>query len=69
MTNSFLRHVDGMAPDMPHDPLPCVRSKFYLEGGGGGRKRKVLEVRWSAGEHFHINLSGRCRFSGYRFSA
>ena len=26
-------------------------------GGGGG------------GEHFHINLYGKCRFSGYDFSA
>ena len=32
----FLRRVDGMAPDMPHDPLPCVRSKCY--GGGGAEK-------------------------------
>ena len=60
MTN-FLRRVDGMAPDMPHDPLPRVRSKFYWG---------VLEMGWSsAGGHIHINLFGMCRFSGYRFSA
>ena len=38
MTNFFLRRVDGMAPDMPHDPLPCIRSKFYGWGGGGGER-------------------------------
>ena len=41
----FLRRVDGMAPDMPHDPFPCVRSKFYAGRG----QRKVLDVGWSAG--------------------
>ena len=32
----FLCCVDGMAPDMPHDPLPCVQSKFYLGGAVKG---------------------------------
>ena len=29
----FLPRVDGMAPDMPHNPLPAVQSKFFFGGG------------------------------------
>ena len=32
-----------MAPDMPHDPLPCVRSKFYGGGGGGEGSERCLK--------------------------
>ena len=66
MTNFFLCRIDGMAPDMPRDPLPCVRSKFY--GGRGSENclnwggqpgalpyKPILDVRFFRVSFISIN--------------
>ena len=45
-----------------------VETAFLMEGASLIRGKAICDII-TRGGHFHINLYGTCRFSGYHFSA